>query len=59
MLAQRQRVKQQFYKNFKRKRLTYVEIENNLFPYICLIQRGINWDREKFKLSLKQFDRVL
>ena len=58
MLAQRQRAKQQFYKNSNWKRLTQVEIENRLFP-ICLIQREIIWDREKFKLSLKQFGGVL
>ena len=52
MLAQRQRAKQQFYINSKWKCLTQVEIENRFFP---LIQREIIWDREKFKLSLKQF----
>ena len=52
MLAQRQRTKQQFYKNSNWKRLTQAEIENRLFP-ICLIQMKTIWDREKFKLCLK------
>ena len=56
MLAQRQRAKQQFYKNSNSN--TQAEIENRLFP-ICLIQREIIWDREKFKLNLKQFGGVL
>ena len=34
MLAQRQRVQQQFDRNFKWKRLTQVEIETRLFPYM-------------------------
>ena len=34
MLAQRQRAKQQFKKTSKWKRLTQVEVENCLFPYL-------------------------
>ena len=40
------------------KRLTQVEIENRLFPDM-FIEREIIWNREKCKLSLKQFGGVL
>ena len=46
MLAQRQRAKQQFYKNSKRKRLAHVEIENRLFPYMFNSKRGNSGQRE-------------
>ena len=46
MLAQRQRAKQQFYKNSKRKRLTQVEIENRLFPYMFNSKWGNSEQRE-------------
>ena len=54
MLAQRQRPKQQFYKTSKWKRLTQVEIENNLFPYM-FNSKGDNLGQREIQI---QFETV-